>query len=50
VNVDALIDAGVIASLNVALSTWPMGTLVAPFAGITEITVGGGVIVVKLHT
>jgi hypothetical protein len=43
-------DAGAMASLNVALSTWPMGTLVAPFAGIVEITVGGGVMVVNVHT
>ena len=39
-----------IASLKVAVSTWPMGTLVAPIAGTTAVTVGGGVIVVKVHT
>jgi hypothetical protein len=27
-----------------------MGTLVAAFAGTTAVTVGGGVIVVKVHT
>jgi hypothetical protein len=43
-------EAGVIASLNVALSTCPMATLAARFAGIVEITVGGGAIVVNVHT
>jgi hypothetical protein len=43
-------DAGVIASLKVAVSTWLMETLVAPFTGTTAVTVGGGVIVVKVHT
>jgi len=56
VKVDALIVAGAIAVLKVALSTCPMGTLVAPFAGIVDITSGAGgvttgdVVVVKLHT
>jgi hypothetical protein len=40
----------VIASLNVALSTWLTSTPVAVFAGIVEITAGGGVIVVNVHT
>jgi hypothetical protein len=39
-----------IASLNLAVSNWPMGTPVAVFKGIVDTTVGGGVIVVKLHT
>ena len=41
-----------IASLKVALSTWAMGTPVAPFTGIVEITIVGrrGDRVVKLHT
>jgi hypothetical protein len=38
-----------IASLKVALSAWLTGTPVAVFAGTTAVTVGGGVIVVKLH-
>jgi hypothetical protein len=50
VKVVALIVAGFIPSLKVALRTWPMGTLMAPFAGTTAITAGGGVIVVKVHT
>jgi hypothetical protein len=43
-------DAGAIASLNVAVSTWLTGTFVAPFAGTVETTVGTGVIVVNVHT
>jgi hypothetical protein len=39
-----------IASLKVAVSTWLMGTPVAVFTGTTAVTVGGGVIVVKVHT
>jgi hypothetical protein len=39
-----------IASLKVALSTWAIGIPIAPFAGTTAVTVGGGVIVVKVHT
>jgi ABC-type uncharacterized transport system permease subunit len=50
VKVDPLMDAGFIASLNVAVSAWVMGTLVAAFAGTADITVGGGVIVVNVHT
>jgi hypothetical protein len=50
VKVAALIDAGAIASLNVALSTLPTATLAAPFVGLLAVTAGGGVIVVKLHT
>jgi uncharacterized membrane protein AbrB (regulator of aidB expression) len=50
VKVVALIVAGLIASLNVALSAWPMGTLLVPFAGTVAVTIGGGVIVVKNHT
>jgi hypothetical protein len=50
VKVAASSVAGLIASLNVALRTWPTGTPVAPFAGTTAVTVGGGVIVVKVHT
>jgi hypothetical protein len=46
----ALIVAGFIAPLKVALSTWPMGTFTAPFDGTVDTTVGGGVIVVKDHT
>ena len=37
----ASIVAGFIASLKVALSTWLMGTPVAPLTGMVEITVGG---------
>jgi hypothetical protein len=50
VNVVALIVAGLIASLKVALNTWPMGTFVAPFAGAVDTTAGAGVIVEKVHT
>jgi hypothetical protein len=39
-----------IASLKVALSTWLMGTPVAPFTGIVDITAGIGEIVVNVHT
>jgi hypothetical protein len=39
-----------IASLKVALSTWLMGTAVAPFTGIVDMTVGVGEAVVKVHT
>jgi hypothetical protein len=39
-----------IASLNVALSTWPRGTPVAPFTGIVDTTAGVGVIVVNVQT
>jgi hypothetical protein len=46
----ALIVPCLIASLKVALSIWPIGTLVDPFAGTTAVTVGAAVIVVKLHT
>jgi hypothetical protein len=49
VKVALLIEAGLIASPKVALSTWPMGTFTAPFAGIVDNTAGGGVIVVKDH-
>jgi hypothetical protein len=38
-----------IASLKVAVSTWLMGTPMALFTG-TTVTVGGGVIVVNVHT
>jgi hypothetical protein len=41
--------AQVIASLKVALSTWLIGTPVAVFTGTVAVTVGGGVIVVKVH-
>jgi hypothetical protein len=50
VKVVALIEAEVIASLNVAVNTWPTGTFTAPFAGTVATTVGTGVIVEKLHT
>ena len=54
VKVVAAIVAGFIASLKVALTTWLMGTPVAPLAGIVETTVGGvvsgAVAVVKVHT
>jgi hypothetical protein len=39
-----------IASLKVALSTWLTSTPVAVFTGTVAITVGAGVMVVKLHT
>jgi hypothetical protein len=39
-----------IASLNVALSTWFVGTPVAAFAGTVAIVTGGGVTVVNVHT
>ena len=50
VKVDVLIVAAAIASLKVALSAWPMGTFTALFRGAVGDTVGGGVIVVKVHT
>jgi hypothetical protein len=50
VKVDPLMVAGFIASLNVALSAWLVGTLVAPFAGTVDTTVGTGVIVVNVQT
>jgi hypothetical protein len=50
VKVAASSVAGLIASLKVALSTWAIGTFAAAFAGTTAVTVGGGVIVVKVHT
>jgi hypothetical protein len=50
VKVVALIVAELIASLKVALNTWPMGTFVAPLTGIVDTTAGAGVIVVKVHT
>jgi hypothetical protein len=49
-NVVELIEAESIASLKVALSTWLMGTLVAPFAGVVVRTRGAGATVVKDHT
>jgi hypothetical protein len=39
-----------IASLNVALSICAIGTPVAAFIGTVEMTIGGGVMVVKVHT
>ena len=47
-----MIVAGVIASLNVAVRAWLMGTPVAPLAGVVEITAGkvGAGTVLKLHT
>lgn len=48
VNVDALIVAGFIASLNVAEIAVMTATAVAPLAGIVETTVGGTA-VVKVH-
>ena len=50
VKVDPLIVAGFIASLKVALITWPIATFVAPFAGIVDTTTGAGVIVVNVQT
>jgi hypothetical protein len=50
VKLEESIVAGFIASLNVALSTWLMGTLWALFAGSVETTTGGGAMVVKVHT
>jgi hypothetical protein len=50
VKVAELIVALFIASLNVALSTWLMGTLLALFAGSVETTTGDGAMVVKVHT
>jgi hypothetical protein len=49
VKVAALIVAGFIVSLKVTLSAWPTGTLTAAFTGTMAVTIGGGVIVVKLH-
>jgi len=42
--------AQLIVSLKVALSTWLIGTPVAPFTGIVTITAGVGEIVEKVHT
>ena len=44
--------AGFIATLKVAVRAWLMGTPVAPFAGVVEITAGkvGAGTVLKLHT
>jgi hypothetical protein len=50
VKVDVPIVVGFIASLKVAFSTWPTGTLVAPFPGTVAVTAGAGVIVVKVQT
>jgi hypothetical protein len=50
VKVDVLSVPEFIASLNVALNTWPIATPVAPFAGTTAVTAGVGDIVLKLHT
>jgi hypothetical protein len=50
---DVFIVFGFMASLKVALRTWPMGTLAAPFAGSVAVTTGatgGGVPVVNVHT
>jgi hypothetical protein len=41
VNVELVIVAGFIVSLNVALSAMAADTLIAPFAGTVEVTVGG---------
>jgi hypothetical protein len=49
VNVDALIVAGSMASLNMAEIAVLTATAVAPLAGIVETTVGGTA-VVKVHT
>jgi hypothetical protein len=49
VNVDALIVAGSMASLNMAEIAVLTATAVAPLAGIVETTVGGTA-VVKFHT
>jgi hypothetical protein len=46
--VELIVDA-VIASLKVAVSIWLTGTPVAPGAGTVDITVGAGVIVVKVQ-
>jgi ABC-type dipeptide/oligopeptide/nickel transport system permease component len=48
INVAALIVAGLIASLKVAVSAWLVSTPVAVFAGTTAAIEGGGVIVVKV--
>jgi hypothetical protein len=53
VKVVALIVLALIVWLKVALSTWPMGTLVSPFAGVVVTTTGVGAAsatVVKDHT
>ena len=54
VKVAALIDEVFIASLKVAVTAASEHTPVAPLAGVTEITVGGGLhplaAVLKLHT
>src|SRR2546422_73357 len=54
VKVVVLMVAGFIASLKVAVMTAREHTPVAPFAGVTETTVGGGLhplaAVLKLHT
>jgi hypothetical protein len=46
----ALIVDPSIGSLKVAASICPIGTFLARFAGTTETTDGGGVIVVNVHT
>ena len=48
VKVDCVIVAPFIALLNVALSTWPIGTPATPLPGVVERTVGCAT-VVKLH-
>jgi len=50
VKVDALIVAGFIGSLKVAVTASPTATFVAALAGTMAITIGGGVIVVNVHT
>jgi hypothetical protein len=52
VKVVELIEAGVIATPNVALRAWLIGTPVALFTGTVAITVGGvgAGIVLKVHT
>jgi hypothetical protein len=46
----ALIEAGAIASLKVAVNTWPTGTFTAPFTGTVDTTAGPEMMVVKDHT
>jgi hypothetical protein len=50
VKVVVFIVLGFIVWLKVALSTWPMGTSRAPFAGVVVTTRGAGATVVKDHT
>jgi uncharacterized protein (AIM24 family) len=50
VKVELEIVAAFIASLKVALRARPIGTFVAAFTGTLAVTVGGGVIVVKVQT